>query len=141
MDTLSGSVRCAKCQTTRRRVFCLLLLASAAVLVAGCGKKSGTPPAGQTPPVQSTQSTTEATAPVSTVNSQSPGPATNVAAPNATPDLNALNMALRQWLMRNRRTPANFEEFAATAGVTIPPPPAGKKYAITKRMEVVLVDR
>lgn len=61
--------------------------------------------------------------------------------PNGEPDLSELDRYLRRWLVQNRRRPANFEEFAATAGITIPPPPAGKKYVITKRMHVQLVDR
>jgi len=144
MEMSSGSARCARCQTRRGWIIYLLLLASAAIVAAGCSKKSETPSAGNTPPMPATQSTSATTPPDPAVNSQPapPLPVTNMAAaPNAAPDLTALNMALRQWLMRNRRTPANFEEFAATAGVAIPPPPAGKKYAITKRMEVVLVDR
>jgi hypothetical protein len=68
--------------------------------------------------------------------------ATNAAGvTNAAPDLVELRRALARWLVRNRRPPANFEDFAATAGVVIPPPPAGKKYVITKRMEILLVDR
>jgi len=50
-------------------------------------------------------------------------------------------MRLRDWIYANGRTPKNFEEFAATAHTQIPPPPAGKKYSITARMRVILVDR
>ena len=63
------------------------------------------------------------------------------AAPNVAPNLVELHNALGRWLGRNQRVPANFEEFAATAGVVIPPPPAGKKYVLTKRMEILLVNR
>ncbi|HVV01923.1 MAG TPA: hypothetical protein VHH88_11215 [Verrucomicrobiae bacterium] len=49
-----------------------------------------------------------------------------------------LNRELRRWILRNRRPPKNFEEFAATAGVDIPPPPPGKKYTIDRSMHVTL---
>ena len=52
-----------------------------------------------------------------------------------------LNRELRKWILRNRRPPKNFEEFAASAGVQFPPPPDGKKYAIDKTMHVILVKR
>ena len=69
-----------------------------------------------------------------------PNVTTNAAA-NAAPDLGQMQRALGMWLVRNRRVPANFDDFAATAGVPIPPPPPGKKYIITKRMQIQLVDR
>jgi hypothetical protein len=71
-------------------------------------------------------------------------PATPAVAPaqaNAEPDLPELNRAVRRWLMANRRRPASFEDFAATAGVPIPPPPAGKKYVLSGDMHVQLVAR
>jgi hypothetical protein len=43
--------------------------------------------------------------------------------------------------MANHRVPANFDDFAATAGVVIPPPPAGKKYVIRKDMHIELVNQ
>ena len=64
-----------------------------------------------------------------------------VAQPNAEPDLAELNRAMIRWLMANRRKPANFEDFAATAGVVIPPPPAGKKYIVASDMHIKLVNR
>jgi hypothetical protein len=59
--------------------------------------------------------------------------------PTGDPDLGELNRAMLRWLMRNRRTPASFEEFSASAGVVIPPAPAGKKYIISKDMHILLV--
>jgi hypothetical protein len=61
--------------------------------------------------------------------------------PDGQTDLKALNRCLIRWLIANKRRPNNFEDFAATAGVPIPPPPAGKQYAIGKDMHIVLVNR
>ena len=59
-------------------------------------------------------------------------------------DLNAtlgqLTQALRDYVVRTRSVPGNFEEFAAKSLVQFPPPPDGKKYAI-KGQTVVLVNR
>jgi hypothetical protein len=52
-----------------------------------------------------------------------------------------LNRELRKWILRNRRTPKDFNDFASTAGIQVPPPPEGKRYAIDKTMHVVLVKR
>jgi hypothetical protein len=52
-----------------------------------------------------------------------------------------LDRALNDWVARNRRPPRSFEEFAATAGVPIPPAPQGRQYAIDKTGHVVLVKR
>ena len=57
------------------------------------------------------------------------------------PDLGELKRDVIRWIVRNRRRPNNFEDFAATAGVPIPPPPAGKKYVLTQDMHVTLADR
>jgi hypothetical protein len=43
--------------------------------------------------------------------------------------------------MQHGHTPKNFEEFAASANVPIPPPPPGKKYVIDSLMHVSLTDR
>jgi len=74
----------------------------------------------------------------------SPPPAAPAPAvtPNGEPDLAELNRSLLRWVMANRRKPASFEDFAATANATIPPPPAGKKYSINKStMHIVLVNQ
>jgi hypothetical protein len=46
---------------------------------------------------------------------------------------------LRRTLPRHRLT-GNFDEFVEAAGVEVPPPPAGQKYVINKRWQVILVD-
>ena len=144
MKTFSSAVRFAGCQLAHAGIVCLALILGAAMFAAGCGKKSEKPSSSATPPLQTTQDTSQPTAPGSAVNSQ-PVPvvlATNAAAAtNAAPDLVELRRALARWLVRNRRPPASFEDFAATAGVVIPPPPPGKKYILTKDMHIQLVDR
>ena len=57
---------------------------------------------------------------------------------NAT--LQQLTLALRDYVVRTRSVPKNFEEFAAKSQVRFPLPPAGKKYAI-QGQEVVMVKR
>jgi hypothetical protein len=64
-----------------------------------------------------------------------------MAQPDGQSDLKALNRCMVRWLIANKRRPKDFADFAATAGVPIPPPPAGKKYVIGKDMHIVLVSR
>ena len=54
--------------------------------------------------------------------------------------LNQLSLELRKYVVRTRSVPKNFEEFVAKSHVQVPPPPAGKKYAIQDQA-VVLVKR
>jgi hypothetical protein len=63
--------------------------------------------------------------------------------PNANNDeiLAQLTREVRKWIVGHQRTPQSFEEFASTTQVQVPPPPAGKRYALTKQMKVVLVNR
>lgn len=95
---------------------CGLALASSS-----CGKKSESSSAAPSAPA--TQAVSAATAPA------------------AQPDLDAITRQLRRWIVRNQRPPKDFDDFAATANVPIPPPPEGKKYAINSQMHVVLVNR
>ena len=112
-----------------------LALLAAALVLAGCGKAKS-PPASPAAPAADVPVAT----PAPTVTATPPAKSQPViAAPNGEPDLPALNRALMRWLMSNKRPPANFADFAATAGVTIPPPPAGKKYVIAKNMHIELV--
>ena len=70
-----------------------------------------------------------------------PRAVTNVseAAPEG-PNLAELNRQLRRWIVSNRRPPKSFEDFAANTTYQIPPPPPGKKYAIDRKMHVLLVN-
>lgn len=125
---------------TRLRL-CLLTMTVMALLACGCHKtQTATAP---TAPTASTDSSQPAQpAPVASNPSSPSQPAvatTPTTTPDGQPDLGALNRSLLRWVMGNRRPPANFADFAATAGVTIPPPPAGKKYVITKNMHIQLV--
>src|SRR5262245_2694396 len=43
--------------------------------------------------------------------------------------------------MIGRRLSGSFEEFVAISKVNPPPPPAGKKYAISKQWKVILVNQ
>ena len=70
-----------------------------------------------------------------------PAPAEAATQTNSEPNLRELQRTLIRWTMVNRRAPKNFDDFAATAGIPIPPPPPGKKYFIDKTMHVLLVNQ
>ena len=61
--------------------------------------------------------------------------------PDGQVDLPELQRSVLRWVLANRRRPANFEEFAASAGIQIPPAPAGKKYNLAKDLHVQLINR
>jgi hypothetical protein len=73
-----------------------------------------------------------------------PEAATNPVVIADTGDINAtlqqLTKELRDFVVRTRSVPKNFEEFAAKSQISFPPPPQGKKYVIVKQ-EVVLQKR
>jgi len=56
-------------------------------------------------------------------------------------DMAELDRVARVWMFRNHRRPTSWEDFAANAGVQIPPPPPGKKYVLSKDMRITLVDQ
>jgi hypothetical protein len=114
-------------------------LAVGTLVWAGCSKGKKTAAEPPPPTAQELQQAEIEHKPV-------PSPTTAVAiAPLATPtgqpDLAEMNRTMIRWIVGHRRPPANFEEFAATAGVAIPPPPAGQKYIIAKNMHVQLVSK
>lgn len=126
------------------------IILTAVTLSAGCGKQSDK--AVSTPPPQTNVAATQPaapsadqanqTTPVANQTSQSadrPKPA--AVTPTGEPDLTVINRAVRRWLIANQRPPKNFDDFAATAGVSIPPAPAGKKYILTSDMHVKLVNQ
>jgi hypothetical protein len=118
-----------------------LVLAVFVLVCAGCKKPATT--AASTPENVNNQSQTDQTPAPARVPTAATAQTTAapLVTPTGDPDLGAINRALLRWVMGNRRTPQNFDDFAATAGVTIPPPPAGKKYVIAKNMHVLLVSQ
>jgi hypothetical protein len=112
----------------------------ATALFAGCSKSAQTsapmPENNPAQPAAESPSTQPTPADSSPVPSPAPAAMTN----NAGPDLVALNQALLGWRIQNQRVPANFEEFAASANITIPPPPRGKKYVINSDGLISLVN-
>ena len=128
----------------------IVALAVGVVGFSGCGKArtpaSETPPppaenatttapADHTPPVENATAPADQTPAVSTKPAASLPP---IAAPNGQPDVAEVNRTLIRWIVRNRRPPANFADFAASAGTPSPPAPPGQKYIITKTMHVQL---
>ena len=96
-------------------IYCLVGMLLATLAIAGCTKHE--PATGDTSGAQLNQQNAE----VSTL-------------------LNQLSLELRKYVVRTRSVPKDFDEFLAKSGTKVPPPPAGKKYAI-KDQAVVLVDR
>jgi hypothetical protein len=105
----------------------------------GCGKTDKTAVQGpSSPPTQElAQAQGPSGAPV-VVQSQ---PLASPQSPKPSADPLDLNREVRKWILRNRRPPKNFEDFAATSGIEIPPPPDGKKYVLDKTMHVTTVNR
>jgi hypothetical protein len=126
----------------RKNVFVFAVILTAAVFFTGCSKSK--PPVTQATVVPDTNQVAEDHAPVyQPPAAVAPTVAPTVAAAPASgaPDLKELDRGLIRWIVGNRRPPKNFADFAATAGVPIPPPPAGKIYIIDKTMHIQLVDR
>jgi len=117
------------------------VLFASSLLVGGCSRKSSD--------AANSQANVETSQDVQTVNpAAAPAPpaplgpeVAPVAQADGQPDLAALDRVARLWMFRNHRRPTSWEDFAANAGVQIPPPPPGKKYALSRDMRVTLVDR
>jgi hypothetical protein len=119
------------------RAWLWLALVSVALVAGGCGKRGKS--AAVTPSPESLQQAQNDHMPESAATpAAAPG---QVTAPDGGPDLSALNRSLLRWVLQNRRRPASFEDFAATAGFAIPPAPAGKKYVIAKNMHIQLISQ
>ena len=131
-------------------VLCLLF----ALVVGGCGKSDSTPPKVVSPPTADSTSTAAVQPTPEVAPAATPAAAPTVASPpnqrmlpspsnpansRLTP-LQVLNRALFGWEVKNHRPPQTFEEFASSAGIQIPAPPAGKKYAFSPRGFIVLVN-
>ena len=87
---------------------------------AGCGKKAESTPASGGMVTQ--------------------GATSEAASTYADANLAELTRELRRWIVATKKRPTSFEDFATSAKITVPPPPAGKKYSISKEMRVELVN-
>jgi hypothetical protein len=122
------------------RVACLVTAFLMLSIAVGCSKSNSPAPAAppaaaNSPAVSATSAPAPAPTPVATAQ---PAPAAN--ATNSLSSLQVLNRTLLGWMIRNRRHPKDFQEFASTANIQIPAPPPGKKYALNGRGFIVLVD-
>ncbi len=101
----------------------------------GCSKKADTPQA-------------QGSGTAGNVPSQSAAPvaAPSPAIPEKIADTNNMDAILAELTrelhrtMIGRRLSGSFEEFVAVRNLKVPPPPSGKKYAISKQWRVILVD-
>jgi hypothetical protein len=105
----------------KRSFFYAVLGSSLLGLLAGCGKQSD--PA----PVSGSMATQ--------------GASPEAASTYGDEALAELTREVRRWIVATKKRPTSFEDFAANAKITVPPPPPGKKYELSKEMRVVLVDR
>lgn len=105
----------------------------------GCGKssKSAPPSAAAPSPSDSKAAQVAATPPA---NWTRPPAISGSAADSGLTQVQALNRAVLGWKMKNHRQPRSFDDFASTAGFQIPPPPAGKKYALDSKGFIILVN-
>jgi len=111
----------------------LALVLGVALSVTSCSKKETPPPATNTPSAPQTNT------PLTPV----PSMTNSVVAPGTDADLTViqrLNQAAIGFRMQKQRYPSTVEEVAAFAGIQLPAPPPGKKYAFNSRGLVVLVD-
>ena len=120
----------------RHRLIIAAFPSTLALIVAlgagGCGKKATQQAA--PPPAP-------ATAPAPAQSPPQAQSSTQPAVQQTQPDLADINRTLIRWIIRNKRRPASFEDFAATADTPVPPAPAGKKYIIAQNMHVQLVNQ
>ena len=123
----------------RGRATALTLTGLLALAICGCSKKQSLeaePTSAGAQIALSTQPSTGTAAPPQGILQPE-----TIAQSDGQADIKALNRCLVRWLIANKRRPKDFEEFAATAEVPIPPPPAGQRYVIGKDMHVALVSR
>ncbi len=62
-------------------------------------------------------------------------------APGGGADLKDLNHAYIHWVVQTHRRAKTFEEFVAGSGISVPPPPAGKKYVIDQAGFIAVVNQ
>jgi hypothetical protein len=131
----------------RFKVFCFAM-SGVIVLSTGCSKKEAPAPVAANPApdtnVVASASTPAAAGSAPSQRDTASGPVPIPATPKLiTGDVDAALAQLTRELHRTmigRKLSGSFEEFVAVSHVQVPPPPAGKKYAIDKHWHVVLVN-
>jgi hypothetical protein len=125
---------------------CCLLLSGLLLFSAGCSKREA-PPVAVAPPAETNASIASvpngaSSLPVNTAPGPRPTPTAPVILTSTNNTDDVLGQLTRQLhrTMIGRKLSGSFEEFVAISHVQVPPPPAGKKYAISKKWRVVLVD-
>jgi hypothetical protein len=115
----------------------LLSAALCLLVVAGCGKND--------PPVaaSSTSSTPET---LRTEPPPAPAPATPAASAGSQADISAvlaeLTQAVRKYGVEKQRVPASLDEVVSAGYLqTVPSAPAGKRFAIDRKLQVYLADQ
>ena len=140
MNTISDQAYriCGRSQFQRA-----VTMAALGCLLIGCGKKQA-PQASAVPPadVQNQSQNQNGQAAVAPDLSHAAPP--QLAAPSGADlqarDIHQMERVLVGWIISTHHRPQSFEEFATATHIQVPPPPAGKKYAIAKNMHIVLVD-
>ena len=117
--------------------FFLALLAAA--LLTGC-KKQESPLVGNPTPDTNAIADQQGTAPGPTPTPKTPEAIALPDNGNVEATLAQLTRELHRTMI-GRKLSGSFEEFVAVRNLTVPPPPPGKKYAISKQWKVVLEDR
>ena len=104
-------------------------------MLGGCGREAKGPP-------QPPEASTLPSSPRGPVRvGEAPAPATVITnSGDVDATLQQLTLALRDYVVRTRSVPKNFDEFASKSQASFPQAPAGQKYAI-EGQKVVLVKR
>jgi hypothetical protein len=125
MKMISGLVRFNLSSPSGRNTFFVFaVILTVAVFLTGCNKSK--PPVVHAAVSQDTSQATED----HTLVYQSPtvvAPAVVAPQAPAEPDFRVPDAEWISWIVGNRRPPKKFADFTATAGLPIPPPPAGKQ--------------
>jgi hypothetical protein len=138
MKMSSNFYRFAGRRPGRGQISWIVFACAITMFAVGCSKKNQSSVTSVPPAQPQTDAAQPApAAPSTVVNSGTTAAVTT----NGLPDLRPLNQALMGWVYQNGRRPANFEEFAASTGVPIPPPPAGMKYTFNSRGLISIVNR
>jgi hypothetical protein len=116
-----------------------ILSAAILLLVTGCRKEAATAPS---PAVQivAQQSNMGGPVPQPLPTPTSPKTIAPPSSGNVDETLAQLTRELHRTMI-GRKLSGSFEEFVAVRNLQVPPPPPGKKYAISKQWRVILVDQ